>query len=292
MSAIRDLDVTILRDTVARLIVEANYSIPADILDALRAAVAREESPLGRRTLEQLVRNYEVAAAERLPVCQDSGVAVVLLEMGQDVHWTGGSLNEAIHAGIREGTTTGYLRRSVTGDPTRRLKMAWEPAGPDDRPHDVGIVHIEVVPGSNVRLTVASKGFGAENMSALRMLVPADGVPGVIDVVVDTVERAGANACPPIIVGVGIGGTFESSALLAKKAALRDLTIRNSRSDLADLESTILDRVNALGIGPQGLGGRVTALAVNVEVLPTHIAGLPVAVNLGCHSTRRMTVDL
>ena len=303
MSAIRDIDVTILRDTVARLIVEANYNIPADILDALRAAIAREESPLGRRTLEQLVRNYEVAAAERLPVCQDSGVAVIFLEMGQDVHWTGGPLNEAIHAGIREGTKTGYLRRSVIGDPTRRLKMAWEPADPDRRlrpaeangeggPHDVGVVHIEVVPGSNVRLTVASKGFGAENMSALRMLVPADGVAGVIDVVVDTVERAGANACPPIIVGVGIGGTFESSALLAKKAALRDLTIRNSRSDLADLESTILDRVNALGIGPQGLGGRVTALAVNVEVLPTHIAGLPVAVNLGCHSTRRMTVDL
>ena len=288
----RQIPVSLLQETVARLIVEANYNIPADILDALRAAIVREESPLGRRTLEQLVRNYEVAAAERLPVCQDSGVAVILLEMGQDVRGTGGALNDAIHAGIREGTKTGYLRRSVTGDPTRRLKMAWEPAGPDDRPYDVGVVHIEIVPGSTVRLTVASKGFGAENMSALRMLVPADGVPGVIDVVVDTVERAGANACPPIIVGVGVGGTFEASALLAKKAALRDLTIRNARPDLADLESTLLDRVNALGIGPQGLGGRVTALAVNIEVLPTHIAGLPVAVNLGCHSTRRMTIEL
>jgi fumarate hydratase subunit alpha len=227
-----------------------------------------------------------------VPVCQDSGVAIVFLEIGQDVHWVGGSLHDAIHAGIREGTTSGYLRRSITGDPTRLLKMAWEPADPSVRPYDVGVVHTEFVPGRRVRLTVASKGFGAENMSAMRMLVPADGVPGIIDVVVETVERAGANACPPIIVGVGVGGTFEASALLAKKAALRELTIRNARPDLAELESTILDRVNALGIGPQGLGGRVTALAVNIEVLPTHIAGLPVAVNLGCHSTRRMTVDL
>jgi fumarate hydratase subunit alpha len=292
LSVLREIDVAVLRDAVARLIVEANYNIPADILDALRAAIAREESPLGRRTLEQLVRNYEVAAAERLPVCQDSGVAVVFLEIGQDVHWVGGALNDAVHAGIRQGTQAGYLRRSVTGDPTRQLKMAWDPAGPQDRPHDVGVVHLDIVPGAGVRLTVASKGFGAENMSALRMLVPADGVPGVIEVVVDTVERAGANACPPIIVGVGIGGTFEASALLAKKAALRDLTIRNPRSDLADLEAKLLDRVNALGIGPQGLGGRVTALAVNIEVLPTHIAGLPVAVNLGCHSTRRMSIEL
>ena len=287
----RDIDVALLRETVARLIVEANYNIPADILDALRAALGREDSPLGRRTLEQLVRNYEVAAAERVPVCQDSGVAVVFLDIGQDVHWVGGSFSDAIHAGIREGTKAGYLRRSVTGDPTRRLKMAWDP-GPQDQPHDVGVVHVEIVEGSSVRLTVASKSFGAENMSAMRMLVPADGVPGIIELVMDTVERAGANACPPIIVGVGIGGTFEVSALLAKKAALRDLTIRNARPDLAELESTLLDRVNGLGIGPQGLGGRVTALAVNIEVLPTHIAGLPVAVNLGCHSTRRMSVVL
>lgn|SRR5262245_47568340 len=292
MFQVRELEVAVLRDAVARLIVEANYNIPADILDALRAAVVREESALGRRTLEQLVRNYELAAAERVPVCQDSGVAVVFLEVGQDVHWVGGLVIDAIQAGIREGTKAGYLRRSVTGDPTRRLKMAWQPADPEERPYDVGVVHIELVPGDTVRLTVASKGFGAENMSAMRMLVPADGVPGIIEVVVNTVERAGANACPPIIVGVGIGGTFETSALLAKKAALRNLTIHNARPDLAELETTLLDRVNALGIGPQGLGGRVTALAVNIEVLPTHIAGLPVAVNLGCHSTRRMTVEL
>jgi fumarate hydratase subunit alpha len=280
----RDLSVAVLRQTVARLLVEANYNIPADILDALRAAVDREESPLGRRTLEQLVRNYEVAAAERVPVCQDSGVAIILLEIGQDVHWVGGALVEAVHAGVREGAHTGYLRRSVTADPTRLLKMAGDSAP--------AVVHVEIVPGSNVRLTVASKGFGAENMSALRMLVPADGIQGITDFVVETVEHAGANACPPVIVGVGIGGTFEASALLAKKAALRELTTSNARPDLAALESALLDRVNALGIGPQGLGGRVTALAVNIEVLPTHIAGLPVAVNLGCHSTRRITVDL
>jgi fumarate hydratase subunit alpha len=293
VSAVRDIDVAVLRDAVARLIVEANYNIPVDVLDALRASIAREESPLGRRTLEQLVRNYEVAATERVPVCQDSGVAVVFLEIGQDVHWVGGPLTDAVHAGIREGTQAGYLRKSITGDPTRRVKMAGEwAAGPTDRPYDVGVVHIDIVPGSGVRLTVASKGFGAENMSAMRMLVPADGVPGITDVVVDTVERAGANACPPVIVGVGIGGTFEAAALLAKKAAFRELTIRHPRPDLADLESALLERINALGIGPQGLGGRVTALAVNIEILPTHIAGLPVAVNLGCHSTRRMTVEL
>jgi fumarate hydratase subunit alpha len=288
----RDIDVALLRDTVARLIVEANYNIPADILDALRAAIAREESPLGRRTLEQLVRNYEVAAAERVPVCQDSGVAVVFLEFGQDVHWIGGSLHEAIHAGIREGTTGGYLRRSVTGDPTRRLKMAWEPVNSEERPYDVGVVHTEIVPGSGVRLTVASKGFGAENMSALKMFVPADGVPAITQFVLDTVDRAGANACPPIIVGVGIGGTFERAALLAKKAVLRPLDVRSTRADIRQLEGELLERVNELGIGPQGLGGRVTALGVNIEVYATHIAGLPVAVNLGCHSTRRLSATL
>src|SRR5262245_65371349 len=221
---IREIDVSTLRDAVVRLLVECNYNIPPDILSALRNAVAHEASPLGRQTLEQLVRNYEIAAAERLPVCQDSGVAVVMLAIGQDVHWTGGSLQEAIYEGIREGTRSGYLRWSVTGDPTRRLKMAGS-----DTP---GVVHIDIVPGSDVRLTVASKGFGAENMSALRMFVPADGIGAIRDFVVETVDRAGANACPPIIVGVGVGGTFEASALLAKKAVLRPLDVRHPRPDL------------------------------------------------------------
>ena len=282
--AVREIDVTVLRDTVARLIVEANYNIPADILQALRDAVEREESPLGRRTLEQLVRNYEVAAAERRPVCQDSGVAVVMLEIGQDVHWTGGSMQEAVYDGVREGTQAGYLRWSVTGDPTRMLKLSGQ--------ETPAVIHTDIVPGSEVKITFASKGFGAENMSALKMLVPADGVPAIAAFVLDTVDRAGANACPPIIVGVGIGGTFEGAALLAKKAVLRPLDVRNGRDDLRRLEAELLERVNGLGIGPQGLGGRITALGVNIEVYPTHIAGLPVAVNLGCHSTRRISVTL
>ena len=281
---IRDIDVSTLRDTIARLIVEANYNIPPDILDALRTAIDREESELGRHTLQQLVRNYEIAAAERLPVCQDSGVAVVMMEVGQDVHWTGGSMQEAIFEGVREGTRSGYLRWSVTGDPTRMLKTAG-----GDTP---AVIHVDIVPGADVKITFASKGFGAENMSALKMFVPADGVEGIRSLVLDTVDRAGANACPPIIVGVGVGGTFETAALLAKKAVLRPIDVRHPRADLSDLESTLLDDVNALGIGPQGLGGRVTALAVNVEVYPTHIAGLPVAVNLGCHSTRRLSTTI
>jgi fumarate hydratase subunit alpha len=281
---IRDIDVSTLRDTVAKLIVEANYNIPDDILQALRDAAVREESEIGRRTLEQLVRNYEIAAAERLPVCQDSGVAVVMLEVGQDVHWTGGSLQEAIFDGVREGTSAGYLRWSVTGDPTRMLKTAG-----GDAP---AVIHTEVVPGSEVKITVASKGFGAENMSALKMFVPADGVPAITDFVIETVDRAGANACPPIIVGVGVGGTFETAALLAKKAVLRPINVRHPRPDLCRLEGELLERVNDLGIGPQGLGGRITALGVNIEVYPTHIAGLPVAVNLGCHSTRRISTSL
>ena len=282
--SVRDVDVALLRETVARLLVESNYVIPADIMAALRDAAVREESPLGRATLNQLVRNYETATAERLPVCQDSGLTVVMLETGQDVHWTGGSVQEAVYAGIREGTRHGYLRWSVTGDPTRRLKMRG-----DEMP---GVIHIEMTEGDRVRLTIASKGFGAENMSAMRMFVPADGERAIADFVVDTVDRAGANACPPVIVGVGIGGTFEAAPLLAKRAVLRPLGTRHSRADVSDLESSLLEKVNALGIGPQGLGGRVTALAVNIEVFPTHIAGLPVAVNLGCHSMRRATVDL
>lgn len=281
---IRDIDVSTLRDTVSRLLVECNYNIPADVLQALRDAAGREESPLARRTLEQLIRNYEIAATERVPVCQDSGLAVVMLEVGQDVHWVGGSLQEAIYEGIREGTRSGYLRWSVTGDPTRLLKTAG-----GDTP---GVIHVDIVPGADVRMTVASKGFGAENMSALKMFVPADGVAAIKQFVLETVDRAGANACPPIIVGVGVGGTFEVAALLAKKAVLRPVDVRHSRADLCELEGELLHQVNGLGIGAQGFGGIVTALAVNVEVFPTHIAGLPVAVNLGCHSTRRMSTVL
>lgn len=280
---VRELHVSLLRATVARLLQEANYRIPDDILAGLREAAAREESELGRRTLEQLVRNYEIAAQDRVPVCQDSGLTVVLLEVGQDVHWVGGDMYQAVHEGIREGTRVGYLRRSVVGDPLVRRNTG------DNAP---GVVHVELVPGDRVRVTVASKGFGSENMSALKMLTPADGIDGVRRFVVETVDRAGANACPPLIVGVGIGGTFEMAAFLAKKAVLRPISRRHPRRDIERLEVELLEQVNGLGIGPQGFGGVVTALAVNVEVYPTHIAGLPVAVNLGCHSNRRMSAEL
>jgi fumarate hydratase subunit alpha len=268
---------------VARLLAEANYRIPGDILAGLRAAAGRETSPLGRRTLEQLIENYEVAAAEQLPVCQDSGVTVVWLEVGQDVHWTGGDLRQAIFDGIRQGTKQGYLRWSVIGDPLARRNGSNDPAG---------VIHYDFVPGDRVRLTLASKGFGAENMSALRMFTPADGTEAVERFVLDTVDRAGANACPPIIVGIGIGGTFETAAILAKKAVLRPIDQRNERPEVARHEAALLERINALGIGAQGLGGVTTALAVNIETYPTHIAGLPVAVNLGCHSNRRISVEL
>ncbi len=284
MVSIRELPVSALRDAIARLLPDINCNIPPDILAALREAAGREQSELGRRTLEQLVRNYEVAADEKMPVCQDSGLTVVMLETGQDVHWVCCSLHEAIYEGVRVVTRSGYLRWSVTGDPTRRLRMRGEEAP--------AVIHVDLIPGDQVRLTLASKGFGAENMSALRMLVPADGDKGIADFVVETVDRAGANACPPVIVGVGVGGTFETAALLAKRAVLRPIGEHQTRTDLATFETTLLDRVNALGIGPQGLGGTITALAVNLEVAPTHIAGLPVAVNLGCHSMRRTTVSL
>jgi fumarate hydratase subunit alpha len=280
---IRELDVSILTDAVERLLIEANYRIPDDILDGLRQAVDRERSELGLRTLRQLILNYEVAATESVPACQDSGVTVVLLTIGQDVHWTGGDLRQAIFDGIRSGTSRGHLRWSITGDPLARRNWDGNPPG---------IIHIEMVPGDRVSLTVASKGFGAENMSALQMFTPADGVEAVKQFVVDTVDRAGGNACPPIIVGVGVGGTFEYAALLAKKAVLRPIDRRHPRAEIAAHEADLLARVNDLGIGPQGLGGLVTALAVNIEIYPTHIAGLPVAVNLGCHSTRRITAEL
>ena len=282
-SGLREVDVAVVREAVASGLVEMNYRIPADILEALRSAAEREQSPLGRRTLDQIVRNYELAATERTPVCQDSGVTVVLLEVGQDVHWVGGTLYDAIDAGIREGTTRGYLRRSVVGDPLLRMTSDADPAG---------VIHVEIAAGHQVRLTLASKGFGAENTSTIVMLTPADGIEGVRRGVLEKVERGGANACPPIIVGVGAGGTFERAALLAKKAVLRPLTERNPRPHVARLEQELLEAVNRLGIGPQGLGGIVTALAVNIEVHPTHIAGLPVAVNLGCHSNRRLSVEI
>jgi fumarate hydratase subunit alpha len=282
-TAVRELDVAVLSQTVERLLIESNYNIPSDILQALRNARNDERSEAGRRTLDQLIENYEVAAAERLPVCQDSGVTIVMLEVGQDVHWVGGSVKDAIFAGIRAGTTNGYLRWSVVGDPIARRTMPTDSAG---------VIHVELVEGDRVKLTVASKGFGAENMSRVRMLTPADGVEALKSFVVETVDKAGANACPPVIVGVGVGGTLEMAALLAKKAALRPIDRRHPSAPIAEHEADLLRRVNALGIGPQGFGGVVTALAVNMEVYATHIAALPVAVNLACHSNRRISAEI
>jgi fumarate hydratase subunit alpha len=277
--AVREVPVTALRDKVAELVVEANYNIGEDVLVALREARETEESELGRDVLVQLVENYEMARTERVPACQDTGLTVVFLEIGQDVHLVDGDLTEAINEGVRRGSKDGYLRASIVGDPFLRENTG------DNTP---AVVHTEIVPGDRIRLTVACKGFGSENKSRLVMLTPADGVEGVKKFVRETVELAGAQACPPLIIGVGIGGTFEKAALLAKKAVVRPLTEANPRDDLQALELEILEEINKLGIGPQGFGGVKTALGVNIETYATHIGGLPVAVNIGCHSNRHL----
>jgi len=273
----RQVPVARIRDTVAQLVVEANVAIGDDVLAALRRAAEEEESPLGRDVLVQLIDNYETARRERVPACQDTGLTIVFLEVGQDVHLVGGDVRAAVHEGIRLGTRAGYLRSSVVADPLLRGNTG------DNAP---GIIHMRIVPGNRVHVTVACKGFGSENKSRLKMLTPADGVEGVKKFVIETVDRAGAQGCPPFVVGVGIGGSFETAALLAKKALTRPIDRRHPRPDLARLEEELLDAVNGLGIGPQGMGGIRTALGVNIEVYPTHIAGLPVAVNIGCHSNR------
>ncbi len=275
----RRVSVDAIRQAVADLLVEANYRVGDDVLDALRQAAAEEQSPLGRDILEQLVANYELARAERVPACQDTGLTIVFLEVGQDVHLVGGDLREAVNAGIREGTRAGYLRNSVVGDPLLRQNTG------DNAP---GVLHVDIIPGDRVHVTVACKGFGSENKSRLAMLTPAEGIAGVKRFVVETVDRAGAQACPPVIVGVGIGGSFELAARLAKQAVIRPINRRHPREDIRRLEEELLEEINRLGIGPQGMGGIKTALGVNVEVYPTHIAGLPVAVNIGCHSNRHL----
>ncbi len=267
-----------IADTVARLCVEANYCLGHDVLAALLRALEVEESPLGRTILEQLVRNAEIAREGRYPLCQDTGLTVVFVELGQDVHVVGGSLNEAIQEGVRRGYQEGCLRKSVVARPfTERVNTG------DNSP---AVIHTEVVPGDQLRIVVVPKGAGSENMSALGMLKPADGRDGVIRFVVETVERAGGNPCPPTIVGVGIGGSAEKAMLMAKHSFLREVGEPSPDPEVAELEQEILTRVNDLGIGPQGLGGRVTCLAVHVEVFPCHMASLPVAVNIQCHSAR------
>ena len=276
----RKLDVSVIRDTVARLCVEANTCLPEDVKAAIRDYQNKEEWAIARDVLDQIVENFQIADRENVPICQDTGMACVFLEVGQEVHFVGGNLYDAVNEGVRRGYTEGYLRKSVVADPIRRGNTG------DNTP---AMIHTDIVPGDRVKITVGPKGFGSENMSAVKMLKPSDGLEGVKKFILDTVEAAGPNPCPPMVVGVGIGGTFEKAAYLAKKALMRPLDVRNPDPYYADLEAELLEKINRLGIGPQGFGGLTTALGLNIEVLPTHIAGLPCAVNIGCHATRHQT---
>jgi len=274
----REITVQEITDTVARLCMEANYYLPEDVLASLRAAREAEPSPVGREVLDRILENADIARREQMPLCQDTGVTVVFLEVGQDVHIIGGNLVDAINEGVRRGYIEGYLRKSVVEYPfSKRINT---------RDNTPAVIHTDIVPGDRLKITVVPKGGGSENMSFLGMLKPADGRQGVIDFVVNAVDKAGANPCPPIIVGVGIGGTIDQTTLLAKKALLRKVGEPHPDPEVAALEADILERVNKLGIGPQGFGGRTTALAVHVETFPCHIASLPVVVNIQCHSAR------
>ena len=260
--------------------IEANYRLASDVDEGIREAYDKETSPLGKRVLGQLLENLDIAKNDTIPICQDTGMAIVLVTIGQEVHIEGGSLEDAINEGIRKGYQEGYLRKSVVSDPLIRENSK------DNTP---GIIHYEIVAGNQLEITVAPKGFGSENMSRIYMLKPSDEVEGIKDAVLETVKLAGPNACPPIVVGVGIGGSFEKCALLAKKALIRNISIRSDKSHIRRLEEDLLLAINEIGIGPAGLGGRTTALGVNIETYPTHIAGLPVAINIGCHVNRHVT---
>lgn len=262
---------------IREMCIEANHFLSADMKQALSQAVQTEESPLGKQILGQLQDNLKIAGEDMIPICQDTGMTVVFLEIGQDVHLTGGNLTDAVNEGVRQGYTEGYLRKSVVKDPLIRENTK------DNTP---AVIHCEIVPGEKVKITVAPKGFGSENMSRVFMLKPADGIEGVKDAVLTAVKDAGPNACPPMVVGVGIGGTFEKCALMAKHALTRPLAECSDIPYVRELEEEMLLRINQTGIGPGGLGGTTTALAVNIETYPTHIAGLPVAVNICCHVNR------
>ncbi len=279
----RELDVSVLKDAVAELCVCANKILPEDLAEKIKKSAENEEAELPKSIMCEICRNLEVAENRNLPICQDTGIAVVFLEIGQDVHFTGGNIYDAINKGVAEGYTNGLLRKSIVSDPLRRVNTG------DNTP---AVIHTEIVSGDRVKITVAPKGFGSENMSKIKMLKPSDAEQGVIDFVVDAVKSAGSNPCPPIVVGVGIGGDFESCALLSKKALCRSAQVPNNDEYYAALEERLLSEINKLNIGPQGFGGKTTALAVNIEFAPTHIAGLPVAVNIGCHVTRHATKEI
>ena len=274
---IRPVQTEIITETIKKMCIEANYSLSSDMVKAMRKAEEKEESVLGKQILAQLQDNLEIAASDMIPICQDTGMAVVFLEVGQDVHFEGGSFEDAVNEGVRRGYTEGFLRKSVVGDPILRENTK------DNTP---AVIHTRIVEGDRVKITVAPKGFGSENMSRVFMLKPAEGLEGVKNAILTAVKDAGPNACPPLVVGVGIGGTFEKCALMAKKALTREVGKHSDIPYVRKLEEEMLEKINCLGIGPGGLGGTVTALAVNVNTYPTHIAGLPVAVNICCHVNR------
>ena len=274
---IRTVQTEIITETIKKMCIEANYSLSSDMVKAMRKAEEKEESVLGKQILAQLQDNLEIAASDMIPICQDTGMAVVFLEVGQDVHFEGGSFEDAVNEGVRRGYTEGFLRKSVVGDPILRENTK------DNTP---AVIHTRIVEGDRVKITVAPKGFGSENMSRVFMLKPAEGLEGVKNAILTAVKDAGPNACPPLVVGVGIGGTFEKCALMAKKALTREVGKHSDIPYVRKLEEEMLEKINCLGIGPGGLGGTVSALAVNVNTYPTHIAGLPVAVNICCHVNR------
>ena len=275
----RTLNVEEISKNIKEMCIEANHFLSKDMDIAMKNAVSTEKSPLGKKILSQLQDNLKIARKDMIPICQDTGMAVVFLEIGQDVHFEGGNLEDAVNEGIRRGYVDGYLRKSVVKDPILRENTK------DNTP---GIIHYKIVPGDQVKIKVAPKGFGSENMSRVFMLKPADGIEGVKEAVLTAVKDAGPNACPPMVVGVGIGGTFEKCALMAKEALTREVGSHSDIPYVKELEEELLERINKIGIGPGGLGGSTTALAVNVNTYPTHIAGLPVAVNICCHVNRHV----
>ena len=273
----REVNVSIITDNIKEMCIEANHFLTDDMKNVFEKAVKNEESALGKQVLGQLEENLKIAGEDMIPICQDTGMAVVFINVGQDVHLTGGDITDAINEGVRRGYVDGYLRKSVVKDPIYRENTK------DNTP---AVIHFNIVPGDKVDITVAPKGFGSENMSRVFMLKPADGIEGVKEAILTAVKDAGPNACPPMVVGVGIGGTFEKCAYLAKKALTRDLNEESPVEYVRDLEKEMLEKINKLGIGPGGLGGTQTALAINIETYPTHIAGLPVAANICCHVNR------
>ena len=277
----RQINTEQITDTVEKLCIDANYNLGDDLITSLQNALKKEESPLGKEVITQLLENAEIGKKEQVPVCQDTGFAIIFMEIGQEVALAGGNLREAVNEGIRRGYKNGLLRKSIVKNPIDRINTG------DNTP---AVIHTDIVPGDKLKIIFDAKGGGCENMSRSAMLTPAQGREGVINFVVDTVSRAGANPCPPIIVGVGLGGTFDYSTLLAKKAILRPVGSHNEDKTIADLEKELLEKINKLGIGPQGLGGRTTALAVQVEAYPCHIASLPVAWNIECHSHRTKSI--